>query len=131
MVYPAVYKVRNIKVTEIGVRDGSGTRKPIVQISGGINVTEHSLTWSADGQRLAWVVNVVPDGTTSTLKLTDVQSQLWVAEPSKDSASMIGILGKSVEYPHRAGWSPDGHYLAVLGRERTRWQGYVQQYLPL
>lgn len=114
MVYPAVYKGRNIGMTEVGVRDDNGTRKPIAQILGGTYVTEHSLTWSPDGQKLAWIVNVVPDGTTTPLKLTDVQSQLWIAEPSKGSARMMGILGKSVQYPHCAVWSPDGRYIAAL-----------------
>ncbi len=121
VIYPATYQVRNVEVSEIGLRDTrSGERKPIVQIPGGINITEHSLRWSPDGRRFAWIVNAVSDGTTTTLKLADVQSQLWVAKPTKGSANMLGILGKSVEYLHSAIWSPDGRYIAAVKVEGVR-----------
>jgi hypothetical protein len=66
VVYPAVYAVRDIEMTEISVRDGeSGERRAIAQIPGGTYVVDHSLKWSPDGRKLMWIVNIVSNATPS------------------------------------------------------------------
>jgi WD40 repeat protein len=112
--YPPVYQVRNVEMTEIGVRDKDGKRKVVVQIPGGTHVVEHSLKWSPDGHRLIWIADVVSSEISTSMKLADIQSQLWLAEPDKGIANTLTILGKAVEYVHPAIWSPDGQYIAVI-----------------
>lgn len=121
VVYPAVYAVRDIEMTEIGVRDGeSGERRTIAQIPGGTYVVDHSLRWSPDGRKLIWIVNVVTDTTPSPTNFANTQIQLWVADLTSGSVNMLSVLGQAVEYRHPAVWSPDGHYIAVVKVEDVR-----------
>jgi sugar lactone lactonase YvrE len=104
LIYPAVYSVRENEVTEIGLRNGaSGQRKSVIQIPGGTQVIEHSLKWSPDGRSLIWI------GVAA-----NAQSQLWLADLTRNDIRAIETLGEAVEYPHPAAWSPDGHYIAII-----------------
>ena len=114
VIYPAVYGVRDAEVTEIGIRDGDGSRRPIVTIPGGINVLEHSLRWSPDGRRLIWVADVVPTDIGVSIGLKDVQTQLWVADLDGEEVRMMGILSAGAEYAYPPAWSPDGKQIAAL-----------------
>jgi hypothetical protein len=114
LVYPAVYSVRDIEMTEIGLRNSeSGERKIIIQIPGGMQVIDHSLRWSPDGHRLIWIV-VVANRKSSSVGLANVQAQLWLADLTKNNVRAVKILGEAVEYVHQAVWSPDGRYIAIV-----------------
>ncbi len=120
VVYPAVYGVRDIEMTEIGVRKGEdGERRIIAQIPGGTYVVEHSLQWSPDGEQIIWIVCVVDDTTPSPSNLTNLQAQLWIADLTSGESKMLGLLGEAVEYSHPAVWSPDGRHVAALKVEKV------------
>ena len=113
IVYPAVYEVRDVEIAEVGLISPGDEREPIVRIPGGTYVLDHSLKWSPDGQRLIWIVNVVPDGA-GPVRLENMQTQLWLADLSEGDVKMLTILGEAVEYKYPAVWSPDGHNIAAL-----------------
>lgn len=114
VIYPAVYAVREIEMTEIGLRNvENGERKSIAQISGGMQVIDHSLKWSPDGQKIIWIVNA-GDTKSAQVGLANLQTQLWMTDLKKNNTKMIGILGEAVEYSHQAVWSPDGRHIAFV-----------------
>jgi Tol biopolymer transport system component len=117
VVYPPIYQVREGCMVEIGL--GSGGRESIVQIPGSY-VARDSLKWSPDGQRLVWVVTVIPDEANFPERLTSTQTQLWIADLSRNDVRMVSVLGQMVEYDHSAVWSPDGRYIAGLKVEMVQ-----------
>lgn len=59
VVNPPTVGVRNVSVTEIGLRKGlHEKRQMLIQIDQGIIVVDHSLVWSPDGNKLIWIVCV-------------------------------------------------------------------------
>jgi len=121
VVYPAAYGVRDIEMTEIGLRKGEDSERSIVtQIPGGTHVAEHSLQWSPDGGDIIWIANVIGDTAPSPSNLANSQIQLWTTDLNSGESRMLGLLGEAVEYSHRAVWSPHGRYVAALKVEKAQ-----------
>ena len=111
--YPAVFGGREIEMTEIGLRNGeNGHRESIIQIPGQ-QTLDHSLQWSADGQKLIWTGISAPQESSITA-VTNIQVQLWLADLTKKDVRAIETLGEAVEYSHQPVLSPDGHFIAFI-----------------
>lgn len=112
VVYPATLGVRDREIAEIGLREGErGERASLIQIPGGVLVGPNTLMWSPLGNKLSWVVNIVPSG---TLNIANMQTQLWVFDVPTKQARVIATLAQGTEYKHVPAWSPDGRYIAYI-----------------
>jgi len=115
VVYPPVYQSREGWSVEIGLRkDKDESRESITQIPGGVYLASHSLRWSPNGDKLIWIVKVVPSESSVPIRIEDTQSQLWVAEMHSGDVRVLTTLGQASGYNHPAVWSPDGRYIAAL-----------------
>src|SRR5579862_895226 len=105
--------------TEIYVQDlGSSSAAPLRVTTGGENVQEEGLAWSADGRTLAFLSD----------RETPGQLQLYVTGVSKGPARRLTNLKGSLADPK---WSPNGRVVAVLLTEgSTEAQGPTAPKMP-
>ncbi len=99
---------------EIGLQASElGARSSLAWLSGD-RVVEHSLAWSPDGQRLAFVVVVG----TYDAEPSNEDIQLWTVNRADGNLTLVarGLA------PYRALWSPDGRYIAFLKAESSPWE---------